>query len=45
VDVRLVYDHRVLDGALIARALADLERVLHHEILVELRYLRAADAA
>jgi hypothetical protein len=45
VDVRLVYDHRVLDGALIARALADLERVLHHEILAELRYLRAADAA
>ena len=45
VDVRLTYDHRVLDGATIARALADLDRVLHHEILAELRYLRAADAA
>jgi hypothetical protein len=45
VDVRLVYDHRVLDGATIARALADLERVLHHEILAELRYLRPAHAA
>jgi hypothetical protein len=39
VDVRLIYDHRVLDGATIARALADLEGVLTHEILGELRYL------
>jgi hypothetical protein len=45
VDVRLVYDHRVLDGATVARALADLERALKHEILAELRYLRAVDAA
>jgi hypothetical protein len=45
VAVRLVYDHRVLDGATIARALADLERVLNCEILAELRYLRAVDAA
>ncbi len=45
VDVRLVYDHRVLDGSTIARALADLERVLHHDILAELRDLRTADAA
>jgi hypothetical protein len=45
VDVRLIYDHRVLDGATIARALADLERVLHHEILAELRYLRSVEAA
>ena len=37
VDVRLVYDHRVLDGATVARALADLECVLNHEILTELR--------
>jgi len=42
VDVRLVYDHRVLDGATVARALGDLERVLTGEILTELRYLRAA---
>ncbi len=45
VDVRLVYDHRVLDGAAVARALADLERVLHNEILAEVRSLRRADAA
>jgi hypothetical protein len=42
VDVRLTYDHRVLDGATVARALAELERVLKHEILAELRYLPAA---
>jgi len=45
VDVRLVYDHRVLDGATVARALGDLERVLHHEILEELRCMRALNAA
>ncbi|HEY7426561.1 MAG TPA: 2-oxo acid dehydrogenase subunit E2 [Gemmataceae bacterium] len=42
VDVRLTYDHRVLDGATVARALAELERVLTHEVLAELRYLPAA---
>ncbi len=42
VDVRLTYDHRVMDGATIARALAELERVLTHEILAELRYLPLA---
>jgi hypothetical protein len=45
VDVRLVYDHRVLDGATVARALADLERVLTHETLAELRYLEKVEAA
>jgi hypothetical protein len=45
VDVRIIYDHRVLDGASVARALADLERVLTHEILAEVRYLRSVDAA
>jgi hypothetical protein len=45
VTVRLVYDHRVVDGAFIARVLHDLERVLNCEILAELRYLQAADAA
>jgi hypothetical protein len=34
VDVRIIYDHRVLDGATVARALIDLERVLNQEILV-----------
>jgi hypothetical protein len=45
VDVRIIYDHRVLDGATVARALHDLERALTGEILNELRYLRAVDAA
>jgi hypothetical protein len=29
VDVRIIYDHRVLDGAGVARALAELEEVLN----------------
>jgi hypothetical protein len=37
VAVRLIYDHRVLDGSTVARALAALEEVLQHEILAELR--------
>jgi hypothetical protein len=45
VDVRIIYDHRVLDGATVARALQDLERVMQCEILAELRYLRAVEAA
>jgi hypothetical protein len=40
VVVRLIYDHRVLDGAVVARALEHLERVLRCEILAELRYLQ-----
>ena len=45
VDVRLTYDHRVLDGGTVARALAELERYLTHELLAELRYLEAVGAA
>ena len=45
LDVRIIYDHRVLDGATVARALAELERVLTCEILAELRDLPAAEAA
>jgi hypothetical protein len=45
VDVRLIYDHRVLDGATVARALEELERVLKGEILNELGYLRSPVAA
>jgi hypothetical protein len=37
VNVKLVYDHRVLDGRTIARSLACLEDVLHGTILTELR--------
>lgn len=35
-DVRLVYDHRVMDGATVARALARLEDVLNTTIRAEL---------
>jgi len=45
VDVRIIYDHRVLDGGTVARALEHLERILQCEILAELRYLEALDAA
>jgi len=37
VDVRLVYDHRVLDGATVARVLAKLEEQLNGAVLAELR--------
>jgi hypothetical protein len=37
IDVRLTFDHRVLDGGTVARALRDLEEVLLGEILSELR--------
>jgi hypothetical protein len=36
VSVRIVYDHRVMDGATVARALVCLESVLNGEILAEL---------
>jgi hypothetical protein len=45
VDVRIIYDHRVMDGATVARVLEELERVLTNQIVTELRYLKAADAA
>jgi hypothetical protein len=40
VTVRVIYDHRVMDGATVARALARLEEVLNQDILTELRELR-----
>jgi hypothetical protein len=36
VVVKLIYDHRVLDGAYIARRLRDIEEVMHGPILAEL---------
>lgn len=45
VAVRIVYDHRVLDGATVARALAYLEEVLNREIVAELGHLAPAQAA
>jgi hypothetical protein len=36
VNVRLVYDHRVLDGATVARALVRLETVINTDVAAEL---------
>jgi hypothetical protein len=41
VDVRLTYDHRVLDGGTAARALADVEEVMNGAIFTELTGLAA----
>ena len=43
--VTLIADHRVLDGAVVARALARLEEVLCREMLMELRGLAAVSPA
>ncbi|MBI3411289.1 MAG: hypothetical protein HY040_23390 [Planctomycetes bacterium] len=40
LPVRIIYDHRAMDGATIARALARLEKVLNEEVLAELRSLQ-----
>jgi hypothetical protein len=45
IDVRIIYDHRVMDGTTVARALARMEEVLNGQILDELRGLRGAAAA
>ena len=37
LDVRVAYDHRVMDGGTVARAMAHLEDVLNGEIVRELR--------
>jgi hypothetical protein len=37
ITVKLIYDHRVLDGAYVARCLNRLEEVLHTNILAELK--------
>lgn len=37
VNVKLIYDHRVMDGAFVARRLADIESILRGSILEELR--------
>jgi hypothetical protein len=45
VDVRIVYDHRVLDGSTVAGALAALDEVLSGDILAELREMGQRRAA
>jgi hypothetical protein len=44
VEVRLIYDHRVLDGSAVARALAELERTLNGPIAEELAASQSAAA-
>lgn len=39
IDVRVAFDHRVVDGAFMARALVALEQILNHVIAQELREL------
>jgi pyruvate/2-oxoglutarate dehydrogenase complex dihydrolipoamide acyltransferase (E2) component len=39
LDVRIMYDHRVMNGATVARALTRLEEVLNSELLAEVRSL------
>lgn len=45
ITMRLTFDHRVIDGAPAARALADMEAALHSEILSELRQSRTLERA
>jgi hypothetical protein len=45
VTVRLIYDHRVMDGGTVARAQARLQEVLNKEIVHELMLTRARAAA
>ena len=39
VTVRIIYDHRVVDGAVVARVLGRLEEVLNGPIVAELKAL------
>lgn len=39
LDVRIIYDHRVMNGATVARALARLEEILNSAVLDEVRAL------
>ena len=39
LDVRIIYDHRVMNGATVARALGRLEEILNSVVLAEVRSL------
>jgi hypothetical protein len=45
LEVRVSWDHRVMDGALMARVLTDLESVLNHDMVRELTGVRPASRA
>lgn len=44
LDVRISWDHRVVDGGVMARVLVDLESILNRDMVSELRGLRLAAA-
>jgi hypothetical protein len=39
LDVRIVYDHRVMDGAFVARRIVELEEILLDEVLSEIEQI------
>lgn len=43
LDVRVIYDHRVMDGTTVARALTRLEEILNSDIAEEVRSLAQSD--
>lgn len=45
VSVRIVYDHRVMDGSTVARALALLEEIMNHDIRAELLGMASVQSA
>ncbi len=45
IPVGVAFDHRVMDGAVVGYTLLEMEQALHHEIVDELRTMRAAQAA
>jgi pyruvate/2-oxoglutarate dehydrogenase complex dihydrolipoamide acyltransferase (E2) component len=45
LNMSITFDHRVTDGAVVARSLVDVEEVLLGEILQELQPLRVFKAA
>jgi len=44
LDARIIYDHRVMNGATVARALARLEEILNSVMLEEVRALAETPA-
>jgi hypothetical protein len=45
LPVGVVFDHRVMDGAVVGYTLMEMEQALHHDIVAELGTLRQARAA
>jgi hypothetical protein len=45
VPVGIAFDHRVVDGAVVGYTLLEMEQVMHHAILAELRSMRSPQAA